>query len=231
MLKLNAVFLLVIFVWQASCSPDPPIKLRDVNSGIPNPGSTAAETPGIRDVKELSAMDSNLIYGDILTSIYYGSRNPERFRGFDMDKFSGNFWYCYRRKTIVPKYTDKISGTPGVTDELVRELARIDRRQETLWDELGDKLNAKAVSGDEDPGLFLIKAKKKYPMTKAVLGFSGIALSGDASRGLVYVEYYSEERNLIGMYFLITLVPRTNGTGFSSVSEIPREFLVFDSKQ
>lgn len=98
---------------------------------------------------------------------------------------------------------------------------------------MGDKLVDKPLSGTEAPDVFLEKAKRKYPQTKAILAFSRIGLAKDTSQGLVYVEYYSEAKGLIPMYFLVPLKPAKQPDKYRhryDIDEGERKIQVFDAR-
>ena len=118
----------------------------------------------------------------------------------------------------------------GISDQLIQELKRVNEKGESLWDDLGEKLAAKAVSSDADLDVLYQTAKKKYPKTRIALDFSKIALSQDGTQALVFVEYYSEVRKLVAFYLLVPMVQRPNDFHLSISEESTRAILVFDSQ-
>jgi hypothetical protein len=196
---------------------------------LPDSSSTRRSETGVSE--EIGDIDALLIYTHITTVIVW---RRDVFPGFELDALAGSkWWVVHRDRTVVPGSYGKIVVADGIDKELVAELERVAKKEKGLPQALGDKLVDKPLSGTEAPDVFLEKAKRKYPQTKAILAFSRIALSKDGSQSLIYVEYYSEAKGLIPMYFVVPLKPAEQPDKYGrryDIDEGDRKIQAFDAR-
>lgn len=189
-------FILNLVLFQFHCSNMSGTKFNSQNVDIlPSP------TPTIESKSNQSKIHENIyelvIYTNLLERIFYQERN--------LGEFNWQNWITYRKETIKPKNKDILTKNSIISSEILDSLEKANQETGNLKDEYGAKAAIRSLSGNLEWDKFYANAKRKYPDTKGVVGFSKIGFNNDKNQALVYVEFYNPEKKLIKLYYLLTL--------------------------
>jgi hypothetical protein len=156
-----------------------------------------------------------VIYWSVLDRIYDDDDYGKKLGTMDFKDL------VYRIDSVAPEGIEQLENNQDIPQSLINNFKTVNQKNEKVLEQ--GYPGTRAIieySGSRELEKFYKEAKRKYPDTQAVVGFSNIGIDDTYTTTIVYVEYYRPDKGLVKFYFLMKmelLMEKIQGDSFSGV--------------
>jgi hypothetical protein len=111
----------------------------------------------------------------------------------------------FQKQTIRPKKLESLKEGFDISKCLKDSFIAANKLSRTLEDSYGVLDPTSSMTGQRELKIFFDESRLQFADTKAVVGLSNIGIDYDSRQSLMYVEYFSPNRGLMGFYLLINI--------------------------